>query len=359
MLFTTQASTLLLLAASCLVQALPTRRIEQRAINISHKSLLNGTSTTHSIDASLLPAELAQAIEGSDININLYVALFFFFPSPSFVDADVSFSIDSTTDRRKRSPSPASGVNNSTINLTVISSRSIPSSEQQLAERSTKPASHHNIHIDASSNGQGGTGGIHNSTVNINLNSSSKKERRKVALGDHSVIVDVSASSSTLEGESTGIEDSTVHVNILPPRALEKSTGHHSIVIDSSSTSSDDASSTKTGSHSAVVDTSSSSSSNTSSSSTGIKGSTINLTVIAPSDSKKPSSVDDTVDAPIPSMARLSKRSTLSSPGFADWSAKVQRASIEYQSETDALAAAAEADAGLSITRRDHSSHKI
>ncbi|GAA5863801.1 hypothetical protein JCM5353_008783 [Sporobolomyces roseus] len=337
MLFTTQASTLLLLAASCLVQALPTRRIEQRAINISHKSLLNGTSTTHSIDASLLPAELAQAIEGSDININL------------------------TTDRRKRSPSPASGVNNSTINLTVISSRSIPSSEQQLSERSTKPASHHNIHIDASSNGQGGTGGIHNSTVNINLNSSSKKERRKVALGDHSVIVDVSASSSTLEGESTGIEDSTVHVNILPPRALEKSTGHHSIVIDSSSSSSDDASSTKTGSHSAVVDTSSSSSSNTSSSSTGIKGSTINLTVIAPSDSKKPSpsSQDDTVDAPIPSMARLSKRSTLSSPGFADWSAKVQRASIEYQSETDALAAAAEADAGLSITRRDHSSHKI
>jgi len=273
------------------------------------------------------------------------------------------YLVRSTTDRRKRSPSPASGVSNSTINLTVISSRSISARKERAnfsrSKRSkTNPApQHHNIHIDASSNGQGGVGGIHNSTVNINLNQSSKKERRKVALGDHSVIVDVSASSTTLEGEATGIEDSTVHVNILPPRALEKTTGHHSIVIDSSSTSSDDASSTKTGDHSAVVDTSSSSSSNNG---TGIKGSTINLTVIAPSDSKKdsttPATNDDAVEAPIPSMARLSKRSA---DAFAEWSAKVQQSSVQYQSETDALAAAAEADAGLSITRRDHSSHKI
>ncbi|GAA5983007.1 hypothetical protein JCM5350_003539 [Sporobolomyces pararoseus] len=309
---------LLIFSTASLVRALPTpSRFVQRDINISHKSLVNGTSTTHSIDASLLPPELAQAIADSDININL------------------------TTDRRKRSPSPASGVNNSTINLTVISKRSKTANPQ-----------HHNIHIDASSNGQGGVGGIHNSTVNINLNASSKKERRKLSLGDHSVVVDVSASSSTLEGEATGIEDSTVHVNILPPRALEKSTGHHSIVVDSSSLSSDDASSTKTGDHSAVVDTSSTTSNN----GTGIKGSTINLTVIASSDSKKEEASNDTVDAPIPSMARLSKRSP---DGFIDWSAKVQRSSVQYQSETDALAAAAEADAGLSITRRDHSSHKL
>ncbi|GAA5956785.1 hypothetical protein JCM3765_005736 [Sporobolomyces pararoseus] len=312
---------LLIFSAASLVRALPTpSRFAQRDINISHKSLVNGTSSTHSIDASLLPPELAQAIAGSDININL------------------------TTDRRKRSPSPASGVNNSTINLTVISSRSKRSK--------TAGPQHHNIHIDASSNGQGGVGGIHNSTVNINLNASSNKERRKLALGDHSVIVDVSASSSTLEGEATGIEDSTVHVNILPPRALEKSTGHHSIVVDSSSLSSDEASSTKTGDHSAVVDTSSSTSNN----GTGIKGSTINLTVIASSDSKEEEASNDTVDAPIPSMARLSKRS---SDGFVDWSAKVQRSSVQYQSETDALAAAAEADAGLSVTRRDHSSHRL
>ncbi|GAA5886309.1 hypothetical protein JCM16303_003758 [Sporobolomyces ruberrimus] len=324
---------LLIFSAASLVQALPTRRVAPRDINISHKSLVNGTSTTHSIDAFLLPAELAEAIAGSDININL------------------------TTDRRKRSPYGASGVNNSTINLTVISSRSIALTRKQHADnhrskRSKTPTpSHHNINIDASSNGSGGVGGIHNSTVNINLNSS-KKERRKVSLGDHSVIVDVSASSSNAEGTATGIEDSTVHVNILPARALEKSTGHHSIVIDSSSTSSDDASSTKTGSHSAVVDTSSSSSN----SSTGIKGSTINLTVISPSDSPSSSS-EDSVESPIPSMARLSKRSK---DAFADWSSKVQGISMtQYQSETDALAAAAEADAGLANTRRDHSSHKI
>jgi hypothetical protein len=62
------------------------------------------------------------------------------------------------------------------------------------------------------------------------------------------------------------------------------------------------------------------------------------------------------VESPIPSMARLSKRSI---DAFADWSAKVQRSPVQYQSETDALAAAAEADAGLSVTRRDHSSHKL
>lgn len=303
-------------AASSLVHALPI--VARRDINISHKSLVNGTSTTHSIDPALLPAELAQAIAGSDININL------------------------TTDRR-RSRKRSQGVNNSTINLTVISKRA----QQQ----------HHNINIDASSNGQGGVGGIHNSTVNINLNSasSSNKERRTVHLGDHSVIVDVSSASSDENARDGGIEDSTVHVNILPPRALHKSTGHHSIVVDSSSAASSDSTTTTTGDHSAVVDTSSSSSSSTASNGgTGIKGSTINLTVIAPS---KKDNNDDEVEAPIPSMARLSKRSI---DAFADWSAKVQRSALEgYQSETDALAAAAEADAGLSITRRDHSSHKI
>lgn len=44
-----------------------------RDINISHKSVVNGTATTHSIPTSSLPAELAAAIEGSDININLCV----------------------------------------------------------------------------------------------------------------------------------------------------------------------------------------------------------------------------------------------------------------------------------------------
>ncbi|GAA5950411.1 hypothetical protein JCM21900_003726 [Sporobolomyces salmonicolor] len=329
---------LLILSAAQLAHALPApHREEARDINISHKSLATGTSITHSIDSSDLPAELAQAIEGSDININL------------------------TTDRVKRSPSPATGINNSTINLTVIGTRStIPHRKRDADAKRAQlaAAQHHNIHIDASTNGQGGIGGIHNSTVNINLNSATKKERRKVALGDHSVIVDVSSTSSA-DGESTGIEDSTVHVNILPPRALSKSTGHHSIVVDSSSASSDDAATTTTGDHSAVVDTSSSGS-NSAGGTTGIKSSTINLTVISPQDSNEPSTPSsDTVESPIPSLARLSKRSNAA---LDAWASNIQRKSLDLAapgaSELTALEAAAEADAGFTTVRRDHSSRR-
>ncbi|KAJ8294464.1 hypothetical protein OF846_002309 [Rhodotorula toruloides] len=305
-----------LLSLASLSHALPMarQRPSPRDIKISHTSLANGTTSTHSIANSVLPAELQKAIEGSDININL------------------------TTDRVKR----AAGVNNSSINLTVISSRALLDRKTQgdalRRDRTTKraaPASsassssapqHHNIHIDASSNGAGGVGGIHNSTVNINLHSTttSRKTRRKVALGDHSVLVDVSSFSSAQDGaEDGGIEDSTVHVNILPPRALTKSTGHHSIVVDSSSLSSEDAaqSSTTTGSHSAVVDTSA----GPSSSASGVKNSTINLTVIAPKDSSS-----SPADAEVPSLARLSKRAL---PAFEAWSSSIQQRDVASPSE--------------------------
>ncbi|BGO90606.1 hypothetical protein NBRC10512v2_002858 [Rhodotorula toruloides] len=304
-----------LLSLASLSHALPLarQRPSPRDINISHTSLANGSTSTHSIPNSVLPAELQKAIEGSDININL------------------------TTDRVKR----AAGVNNSTINLTVISSRALLDRKAQgdalRRDRTTKrfaPTSstssssapqHHNIHIDASSNGAGGVGGIHNSTVNINLHSSttSRKTRRKVALGDHSVLVDVSSSSAQDGAEDGGIEDSTVHVNILPPRALTKSTGHHSIVVDSSSLSSEDAaqSSTTTGSHSAVVDTSA----GPSSSASGVKNSTINLTVIAPKDSSS-----SPADAEVPSLARLSKRAL---PAFEAWSSSIQQRDVASPSE--------------------------
>ncbi|GAA5991181.1 hypothetical protein JCM11641_001058 [Rhodosporidiobolus odoratus] len=319
-----------LFASSQLAQGLPTpHRQQARDVTITHKSLLTGNTTSHTIDAALLPEELAKAIDGSDVNINL------------------------TTDRVKRSPSPASGIKNSTINLTVIGSR----------KRSAESAQHHNIHIDASSSGRGGQGGIHNSTFNINLNSASKRNtRRKVALGDHSVLVDVSTVGT--DAQHGGIEDSTVHVNILPPRALNKSTGHHSIVVDSSSLSSDAAahSTTTTGDHSAVVDTSSSSSSGTSSS--GVKNSTINLTVISPKDepvaSAEPVSASaDTVDSPLPSLARLSKRST---PAFEAWSSSIQRKDLSTDSqivtspEVPAAVAAAAEQSGFVVVRRNHSS---
>lgn len=92
---TSIAFVLSLVTLSHVAQSLPT--LPRRDINISHKSLTNGTTTTHSISNADLPLELAKALEGSDVNINL------------------------TTDRRKRSPwvKRAAGVNNSTINLTV------------------------------------------------------------------------------------------------------------------------------------------------------------------------------------------------------------------------------------------------
>ncbi|GAA5821857.1 hypothetical protein JCM11251_004748 [Rhodosporidiobolus azoricus] len=305
-------------------------RSSPRDVNISHKSLATGTTTTHSIATALLPKELAEAINGSDININL------------------------TTDRVKRAPAPATGINNSTINLTVIGQRK---------KRTPLPAppQHHNIHIDASTSGAGGLGGIHNSTVNINLNSSGSKAkarrqtRRKVALGDHSVLVDVSSAGIVSSNASTGIEDSTVHVNILPPRALDKSTGHHSIVIDSSSLGADESakSRTTTGDHSAVVDTSSSSSSSTSdspstSASSGVKNSTINLTVISPKDEPIVAAPADTVESPLPALARLSRRS---SPA---WSDNIQRKDLAAPEEESG--AQAPASGFVVVPRRNHHS---
>lgn len=62
-----------LLSLASLSQALPVarQRTAPRDINISHTSLANGTTSTHSIANSVLPAELQKAIDGSDININL------------------------------------------------------------------------------------------------------------------------------------------------------------------------------------------------------------------------------------------------------------------------------------------------
>ena len=218
----------------------------------------------------------------------------------------------------------------STIASPLPANATRPESEAEAA--ATPTGTHHNIHIDASSSGQGGVGGIHNSTVNINLhqitttttnnnnNATTRRvRRRKVALGDHSVLVDVSSSvaDSAAPAAAGGIEDSTVHVNILPGRSLTKSTGHHSIVVDSSSLDDAATSTTETGSHSAVVDTSSSSSAT---GPAGVKNSTINLTVIAPSDSGSSSqpaeaaaAEEDDVDSSIPALSRLSKRATAAS----------------------------------------------
>lgn len=193
----------------------------------------------------------------------------------------------------------SAGIQNSTINLTVIDPKKVKRSalrngrraalEARRAANQTKTAktfdpttAHHNIHIDASTAGSATGGGIQNSTININLHQS--RRRKHVELGDHSVLVDVSSKAVDSEGQAVagGIEDSTVHVNILPGRSLHKSVGEHSIVIDSSSSTSEDGTTTA-GDHSAVVDTSSGTSDDADKKA-GIKGSTINLTVVAAKD---------------------------------------------------------------------------
>lgn len=396
------ALVLSLLTLSHFAHSLPT--LPRRDINISHKSLTNGTTTTHSISNTDLPLELAKALEGSDVNIKLTTDRRRSWAGPPVV-ANVKRATSSST----------AGVNNSTINLTVsypgsreayfgtnpsdvsfqvIGARSIPQPKrlnyyQQVAaaregllatESSTTAAptnntlpaahasapsaptgTHHNIHIDASSSGEGGVGGIHNSTVNINLHQTStnkvrKMLRRKLNLGDHSVLVDISSTAAASSEDPTasngGLEDSTVHVNILPGRSLTKSLGHHSIVVDSSTLSQQDAalSSTETGSHSAVVDTSSTSADSTSANATGpagVKGSTINLTVISPSDPKPAPVAENQVDATVPALSRLSKRANAAAE---EWATTFVPA--------DQLNANAEGSTAFVVVRRNHASRR-
>lgn len=257
--------------------------IDSRAINIEHTSASTGQTTVHSIDESTLAAPIAEALKSNELNIKLSVSFC------SRARACILTVDCSTGDKIKRS-----GINNSTINLTVIDPAKKAADKRDLAMKRARTIAivkkakraaeadaaaatgSHNVHIDASSDGNGNGGGIHNSTVNININHNSKKSRRATVVGQHSVLVDTSASSSSESG-SAGIEDSTVHVNILPPRGEDKFIGDHSILIDSSSGSD---SSTFAGDHSAVVDSSSSSTNE----SKGIKSSTINLTVVSPKD---------------------------------------------------------------------------
>ena len=70
------ASLILLLSVS-IAFGLPTstqhRALGRRDINISHISKSNGAATTHTIDSAALDPALKAAIEGSDLNINMYV----------------------------------------------------------------------------------------------------------------------------------------------------------------------------------------------------------------------------------------------------------------------------------------------
>ena len=210
---------------------------------------------------------------------------------------------------RTGSNSTTTGPTNSTEPSTAAPIAAQPQSPNSTTLPADAPT-HHNILIDASNAGNGTGGGITNSTININLNQARRDRRRKLQLGDHSILVD-----------TEHVEDSTVHVNILPVRALDKSVGKHSILIDSSS--GNESGTTSAGDHSGVVDTSSGSSSDNSSS-TGIRSSTINMTVVAP----KVSATDDNDEEEL-SAPKLIRRSE-SSPA---WAAAIKHRSFDTSTE--------------------------
>ena len=147
---------------------------------------------------------------------------------------------------------------------------------QSSTKAKRQEGTHHNVYVDASSKDGATGGGIHNSTLNINLNT-------RAVVGDHSILIDSSSLPSSSSTDS-GIEGSVINMNVLPPRALP-AVGDHSILIDSSSSTS---SSSSAGTHSAVVDTSNSK---------GILDSEINMTVVSPPSSD---------DAPAPLVKRAS-----------------------------------------------------
>ncbi|KAK4705509.1 hypothetical protein P7C70_g692, partial [Phenoliferia sp. Uapishka_3] len=297
----------LVLAITTFSSAVP---LPSPKVTLSHTSSTTGETSSSVIDPSLFSSKFAKALNGSDINIHITSAQSKEKRGSTLRRlVSVIPRLRSLTTRATipSSSSPASGINNSTINLTVISKRreqimamraagatdvplvdlEAPSKRQAhiaarraainalrassallhspattkkraaiLASRAeaneTETSTHHNVYIDASSAAAGTGGGIHNSTININVISSRSP---KTVVGDHSVLLN-----------PEGIEDSTVHVNILPGRAVNKSVGDHSILIDSSSLSSDEGE-TNAGDHSAVV-------------SSHINSSTINLTVV-------------------------------------------------------------------------------
>ncbi|KAI5475769.1 hypothetical protein MNV49_000858 [Pseudohyphozyma bogoriensis] len=256
---------LLLLTMATAIHAAPAASPE---ITITHSSTSAGTSSTHKVDPALISPSLAEAINGNDININVI--------SARNSLANVRRSPSSSSSSSSSHLSKRAGISNSTINLTVISKKKLKRSPSPSAADEASD-NHHNVHIDASSlDGQGG--GIHNSTVNINFNGAKREAKRaKTTVGDHSVLLDLSSSDDDNNSTTTsdGIEDSTVHVNILPARD-SKTIGDHSLLIDTSSpstTSTADEDTTTAGDRSAVVE------------SKHISGSTINLTVVSPKNS--------------------------------------------------------------------------
>lgn len=267
------------LVFSVSVNSAPTP-IDKSTINISHTSKSTGKTVVTVVDLSTLSPDLANVLLNSTLNLNL------------------------VTDRRKRAPSgldtrrdaerrAESTIHNSTINLTVVggnrrrdnssatetidaasettdpvpdttsitmepistTTTSSTSTEAMIMSPNQKSDSigSHSVLIDASGGEDRGSGGIHNSTININV-ISSKVRRREVDLSHHSILV--APSSST--GEAA-IESTTLNINILPRTVV----GDHSVIVGEAINASH---------HSVVVAPTSDSA--------AIKDSTVNITVV-------------------------------------------------------------------------------
>ena len=190
-------------------------------INVNHFSKSTNQTTSHSIDASAISPALAKTIQGSTVNIN------FIGERQKRHDA-----------LARRTVHESRKINNSTINVTVVggnpkralpinaspNSTGIPAppgtESPSTLSAAGKSVGSHSVLIDAS----GAKGGIHNSTLNINLHS---RDTAASTVGHHSILI------STEGAQDAAIDSTTMNLNILPRSA--PSVGHHSVLLSTTS----------------------------------------------------------------------------------------------------------------------------
>lgn len=231
----------LLLVLASTILAAPVPDAAPAVINVSHFSKATNVTTSHSIDAASLSPALAASMPGSVLNLHV------------IGDKRHTSLLGRAVHHEPRK------ISNSTINVTVVGRSALPSPPGTEAPSIPPPAKSigdHSVLIDASGS-KNGAGGIHNSTINVNLVSRSAPS----TVGHHSVLLSTTSSN----GESA-IDSSTMNINILP-RA--QSIGDHSILIAPGSESN------TAGDHSVILESKA-----VNGSAPAIKDSTINVTVV-------------------------------------------------------------------------------
>ena len=254
-------SAIFLLISTALAAPLPAPSpVLPSKIIVNHFSKSTNKTTSQIIDASAISAALAKTIQGSTVNINFI--------------GERQKRHDSLMGRTVHEPRK---INNSTINVTVVggnSKRALPinaspnstgipappgTESPSTLSAAGKSVGSHSVLIDAS----GAKGGIHNSTLNINLHSRDDKSASST-VGHHSILI------STEGAQDAAIHSTTMNLNILPRSA--PSVGHHSVLLSTASDNGDATIDSTTmninilpravvGDHSILIDTSSKSAS--------------------------------------------------------------------------------------------------